>query len=89
MIVRRQGGMTEFIPSPQEKRDGIIRDHTLGLLENLHQRLERVEIRLGLPLQEAQACRELIEHIAAEEARTRTLNEALLAAGARHQPPAS
>ena len=38
MIVRRKGGLTEFIPTPQEKRDGLIRDHALGLLENLHQR---------------------------------------------------
>ena len=43
MIVRRKGGLTEFIPSPQEKRDGLIRDHALGLLENLHQRLARLE----------------------------------------------
>ena len=38
--------MTEFIPATKEKREGLIRDHTLGLLENLHQRLERIE-RLG------------------------------------------
>lgn len=35
MIVRSKGGLTEFIPTPQEKRDGLIRDHALGLLENL------------------------------------------------------
>ena len=87
MIVRRRGGMTEFIPSPQEKRDSIIRDHTLSLLENLHRRLERIESGLGLPMQEAQACRNLIEHIAAEEARTQAINEDLLAAGQRHRPP--
>lgn len=86
MIVRRRGGMTEFIPSPTEKRDGIIRDHTLGLLENLHRRLERIERRGGLPLDEARQCRELIDHIAAEEARTRVLNEQLIAAGERHAP---
>lgn len=41
MIVRRKGGLTEFIPTPQENRDGLIRDHALVLLENLHQRLAR------------------------------------------------
>jgi hypothetical protein len=86
MIVRRQGGMTEFIPSPKEKREGLIRDHTLSLLENLHQRLERIERLGGLPLDEARQCRELIERIAAEEAQTRSINEELLAAGECHQP---
>lgn len=86
MIVRRQGGMTEFIPSPKEKREGLIRDHTLGLLENLHQRLMRIEAGLGLPMAEAGQCRALIERIAAEEAQTRAINEQLLATGERHQP---
>ena len=40
MIVRRQGGLTEFIPSPQEKREGILRDHTLDLLANLYRRAD-------------------------------------------------
>ena len=86
MIVRRRGGMTEFIPSPREKRDGIIRDHTLGLLENLHRRLERIERLGGLPLDEARECRGLIEHIAAEESLARALSEELLAAGECHEP---
>lgn len=55
MIVRRTGGLTEFIPSPQEKRDGLIRDHALGLLENLHLRLARLERASGLPPDEAKA----------------------------------
>ena len=55
MIVRRKGGLTEFIPSPQEKRDGLIRDHALGLLENLHQRLARLERAEKLPTSEAGA----------------------------------
>ena len=55
MIVRRKGGLTEFIPSPQEKRDGLIRDHALGLLENLHQRLARLERASKLPADEAEA----------------------------------
>lgn len=35
MIVRRQEGMTEFIPSPHEKREGLIRDHALELLADV------------------------------------------------------
>ncbi len=45
MIVKKKGGMTEFIPSPQEKREGLIRDHVLELLENLHKRLSHLECR--------------------------------------------
>lgn len=54
MIVKRRGGMTEFIPSPQEKREGLVRDHSSNRL-NLHHRLSRLE-ELGLPLDEAEAC---------------------------------
>lgn len=32
-----------MIPNPREKRDGVIRDHVLELLENLHRRIERLE----------------------------------------------
>ena len=39
MIVRRQGGLTEFIPSPQEKREGVLRNYTLDLLANLDARM--------------------------------------------------
>jgi len=45
MIVRRKGGLTEFIPSPQEKRDGLIRDHALGLPKTLHHRPASQRIR--------------------------------------------
>ena len=48
MIVRRQGGLTEFIPSPQEKRDGVLRDHTLELLANLDARMRRIEELHGI-----------------------------------------
>ncbi len=47
MIVKKKGGMTEFIPSPQEKREGLIRDHTLNLLDNLHKRLMCLEQALS------------------------------------------
>jgi hypothetical protein len=59
MIVRRKGGLTEFIPSPQEKREGLIRDNVLKLLENLHHRLERLEYDGGLPAEEAEVFTEL------------------------------
>ena len=69
MIVRRKGGLTEFIPSPQEKRDGLIRDHALGLLENLHQRLARLERASKLPADEAEAFTALLARMRADESR--------------------
>ncbi|HOS02666.1 MAG TPA: hypothetical protein PKZ01_06275 [Candidatus Hydrogenedentes bacterium] len=38
MLSRRNGGFVEFIPSPQEKREAVLRDHALDLLQNLHLR---------------------------------------------------
>jgi len=54
MIVRRQGGLTEFIPSPQEKREGVLRDHTLELLANLDARMRRIEERHGISSNDAE-----------------------------------
>ena len=84
MIVRRAGGMTEFIPSPQEKRGGLVRDHALELIENLHTRLKRLEGALGLPLREALQFDELLARIKQEEDQARKLNEELLAVGITH-----
>jgi len=53
MIVRHQGGLTEFIPSPREKREGVIRDYALELMANLNVRLQRIETELDLPREEA------------------------------------
>ncbi len=47
MIVRRKGGMTEMIPTPREKREAVVRDHVLELLENLHGRIARIERRFA------------------------------------------
>ena len=84
MIVRQLGGMTEFIPSPQEKREGVIRDHALVLVENLHTRLQRIEEAFGLPLTEARQFNELVTRIKQEEDQTQQLNEKLMAAGITH-----
>jgi len=78
MIVRRTGGLTEFIPSPQEKRDGLIRDHALGLLENLHQRLARLERASGLPPDEAKAFTALLRRMRADESRNLELHTSLI-----------
>lgn len=78
MIVRRTGGLTEFIPSPQEKRDGLIRDHALGLLENLHQRLARLERASGLPPDEAKAFVALLTRMRADESRNMELHTSLI-----------
>ena len=84
MITRRSGGMTEFIPSPTEKRDGVIRNHVLDLLANLDQRLQRIEEAAGLPADLADAFADAMALIIHEEAHVRRLNEKLLDAGVVH-----
>ncbi len=84
MIVKRSGGMTEFIPSPTEKRDGVIRNHVLDLLANLNQRLQRIEEAAGLPADLADAFADTMALIIREEAHVRRLNEKLLDAGVVH-----
>lgn len=84
MITRRSGGMTEFIPSPCEKRDGVIRNHVLDLLANLDERLRRIEQAAGLPTDLADSFTDAIARITREEAHVRRLNEALLEAGLDH-----
>lgn len=78
MIVRQKGGLTEFIPSPREKRNGLISDHALGLLENLHQRLERLERVSKLPAAEAEAFTALLARMMADEARNLELHTSLI-----------
>lgn len=84
MIVRRQGGMTEFIPSPREKREGLIRDHALELLANLDARLRRIEEALGLPQEGARAFAGVMARIGREEQETRLINRKLMDAGIAH-----
>lgn len=84
MIVKRSGGMTEFIPSPKEKRDGVIRNHVLDLLANLDERLRRIEEAAGLPSELSGGFRETMVRIRFEEAHVRRLNEKLLDAGIAH-----
>ena len=81
MIVRRKGGLTEFIPSPQEKREGLIRDHVLGLIENLNHRLERLEREAGLPIEEAEAFVALHKQIRADETHNLELHTNLIMGG--------
>jgi len=78
MITRRSGGMTEFIPSPSEKRDGVIRNHVLDLLANLDQRLRRIEEAAGLPVDLADEFSTAMALIIYEEAHVQRLNEELL-----------
>ena len=84
MIVKRSGGMTEFIPSPSEKRDGVIRNHVLDLLANLDERLRRIEDAAGLPMSLADDFSKAMALILREEAHVRRLNEKLLDAGVAH-----
>ena len=73
MIVRRKGGLTEFIPTPQEKRDGLIRD-----LENLHQRPARLERASKLPAAEAEAFTALLARMRVDESRNLELHASLI-----------
>jgi hypothetical protein len=84
MIVRRQGGLTEFIPSPREKREDVIRDHALDLLANLDARLQRMEKVLNLPAEEAAAFAEIMKRIRREETETRLINRKLMDSGVSH-----
>jgi len=84
MIVRQQGGLTEFIPSPREKREGVIRDYALELMANLNVRLQRIETELDLPSEDAAAFTEIMKHIQQEETETRQINRKLLDSGVSH-----
>ena len=85
MIVRRQGGLTEFIPSPQEKREGILRDHTLDLLANLDARMRRIEELHGIEPETAEAFSELMALIRREEIEAGRINRELMDAGYLHE----
>jgi len=78
MIVKRRGGMTEFIPSPQEKREGLVRDHSFNLIENLHNRLQRLEAELDFPFEEAEACSAFLEKLKQDESRNTAIHNELL-----------
>ena len=84
MIVRRSGGLTEFIPSPQEKREGTIRDHALDLLGNLDARLRRLEEEFGLPDDEARAFGETMARVRSGEEENERINLKLADAGVTH-----
>jgi hypothetical protein len=84
MITRRSGGMTEFIPSPSEKRDGVIRNHVLDLLANLDARLHRIEEAASLPTDLADDFSKAMAHILSEETHVQRLNDALIEAGVSH-----
>lgn len=85
MIVRRQGGLTEFIPSPQEKREGILRDHSLDLLANLDARMRRIEELHGIEPEAAEAFCELMALIRREEIEAGRINRKLMDAGYMHE----
>lgn len=71
MLTRREGGFVEFIPTPGEKRDGVLRDHALDLMRNLHARLRKLEDGLGMDPSLADAFDRLLARIDTEEAAAR------------------
>ena len=81
MIVRHKGGLTEFIPSPREKREGLIRDYVLELVENLHRRIERLEREAELPTIEAETFKSLFQRIQNDENKIHKLHSKLIIAG--------
>ncbi len=81
MITKRQGGLTELIPSPQEKREGVLCDHALDLLANLDARLGRIEAEHGPSSEEAEEFRALMARIRREETEARRIHGEQLAAG--------
>ncbi len=87
MITRKKGGMTEFIPSPREKREGLIRDHTFELVGLLHDRLSMIEQMLGISPDSTGRCRELLDRIRDEEYRSLHLNRQLAEQGIEHNRP--
>jgi len=87
MIVKRSGAMTEFIPSPREKREGLIRDHVLELVGLLHERLCLIEEASGIAPESAERCRHLLDRIRTEERQTRDLNRRLAEEGIQHGSP--
>lgn len=80
MIVRRKGGLTEFIPSPREKREDVLRDYALELFENLNTRLQRIEEELGFSLVGSEAFFNIMARIRKEESETSRINREILAA---------
>jgi len=85
MIVRKQGGLTEFIPSPREKRDGVLRDHTLERLANLDARMRRIEERHGISSDAAEMFAGLMARIEREEIEAGRINRELMDAGYLHE----
>lgn len=74
MLTRRDGGFIEFIPTPAEKRDGVLRDHALGLLWNLHERLRRLEDGVGMDPSLGEEFDGLVDRIESEEAEARRVH---------------
>lgn len=68
MIIRKKGGMTEFIPSPPEKREALVRDYSPQLLENLHRRICLIEEALSLPQERSRQFARILARMKAEEA---------------------
>lgn len=80
MLVKQRGGMTEFIPTPAEKRDGVIRNHVLDLLGNLDARIRQLEQLAGIPTDTADEFRTLMARIESEQQHVQRLNDQLLGA---------
>lgn len=72
---KRNGGITEFIPTPSEKRESLIRDYFFTLLANLNDRLCRLESRAGVSSEESEDLNCLLKFIQTEEIRNQVLHQ--------------
>lgn len=78
MIVKCNGAMTEFSPSPREKREGLIRDYVLELVGLLHERLRLIVKASGIAPESAERCRQLPKRIRTEESEIHQINLELI-----------
>jgi len=78
MFVKRVGGMTEFIPSPKEKREDLIRDNSLDLIEKLHLRIERLEKEMGIPPEEGNIFFAALDNMKTKETINKKLHEEMV-----------
>jgi hypothetical protein len=81
MIVRKKGGLTEFIPSPREKRESVLQDYAFELLQNLDNRLRRIEEEFGLSSVGSEAFSIIMTRIRREESETSRIKREMLASG--------
>jgi len=83
MRKRTANGMTEIIPSVDECREQLLREHGIPLLASLLDRVERLEAMLLVPPEPDP--RERLNHLLEELANVQAANTVLDVEGAAHE----